>query len=213
MKVYIDGENLRQRLVTTLYHQKRIHDRDDMFKFNVRQLITEALGEKPEEIIYYTTRIRQPEFEIPDSLQHKLDGIMESHRRWIAELTNQGIRVVKGGTLKVHQSRTCYECGNRTMLLHEKGVDVRLAIDIVQAAIARTTNHIVILSSDSDMIPALEVVKRSGVRTTYLYSEYEMNQQVAKICDNMIPYNENQIIESYSGSYRAEISQRLESLD
>ncbi len=201
MKVYIDGENLRQRLVTTLQHQKRIHDRDEPFKFEIRKLVTSALGERPDEIIYYTTKIRQPKFDIPPPLQHKLEGIMDSHRRWIAELTNQGIKVIKGGTLKIHESRTCYECGKRTMLLQEKGVDVRLAIDVVQAAIAHDTDHIVILSSDSDMIPALEVARKSGVKVTYLCAENEQNQAVSLVCDATVLYQIDDVNRSFNGPY------------
>lgn len=201
MKVFIDGENLRHRIVSVLHHEQRIHDRDDLFKVDVRQLVTDALGEEPEEILYYTTKIKQPDFEIPDKLRHKIDVIMDSHRRWIADMTNQGIRVIKAGTLKVHESRTCYECGKRTMLLHEKGVDVRVAIDIVQAAIGHTTDHIVLLSSDADMIPAIEVVRRSGVHVTYLCSEGEKNEAVSITTDDTVSYTAEHIVAAYKGSY------------
>ncbi len=201
MKVFIDGENLRHRLVSALYHERRIHDRDDMIKVDVRQLVTEALGEAPDEILYYTTKIRQPDFEIPHKLQHKITTIQESHRRWIADLTNQGIKVIKAGTLKVHESRTCYECGKRTILLHEKGVDVRVAIDIVQSALARPAEHIVILSSDSDLLPAIEVARRSGAKVTYLCGEGEENETLALTMDDKRTYSHQQIIASFKGVY------------
>ncbi|HSH55326.1 MAG TPA: NYN domain-containing protein, partial [Candidatus Limnocylindrales bacterium] len=199
MKVFIDGENLRHRLVSALYHERRIHDRDDMIKVDVRKLITEALGETPSEIIYYTTKIRQPDFEIPHKLQHKIELIQESHRRWIADLTNQGIKVIKAGTLKVHESRTCYECGKRTMLLHEKGVDVRVAIDIVQSALASPDEHIVVMSSDSDLIPAIEVARRVGTKISYLCGAGEENETVALTTDNTYTYTHEQIIDCFKG--------------
>src|SRR4051812_828238 len=125
MKVYIDGENMRHRLVSVLMNANRIENSEDYFKSDIRKLITDALGEAPEEISYFTTRIRQPDFEIPERLRDQITSIQESHRRWIAELTNQGVRVVKAGLLKVHENAPCYHCGRRTMILQEKGVDVR----------------------------------------------------------------------------------------
>lgn len=202
MKVFIDGENLRQRIVSVLHQKHLIHDRDDLFKVDIRQLVTTALGEEPDEILYYTTKIRQPAFEIPEKLRHKINLIQESHRRWIADLTNQGIRVIKAGTLKVHESRTCYDCGKRTMLLHEKGVDVRVAIDIVQAAIVDKAEHIVILSSDADMIPAIEVVRRTGTKVTYLCDADEQNQAVALTADDTITYTRQMIVDAYKGEYK-----------
>src|SRR4051794_29601270 len=125
MKVFIDGENMRHRLVEALLHARKIEDSEDYFKADLRKLITDVLGEQPEEISYYTTRIRQPDFEVPEKLRDKITSIQESHRRWIAELMNQGVRVVKAGLLKVHENAPCYHCGRRTMVLQEKGVDVR----------------------------------------------------------------------------------------
>jgi uncharacterized LabA/DUF88 family protein len=211
MKVYIDGENLRHRLVSVLLHTGRIHDSDDMFKANIRQIITDALrdatGEAPDEILYYTTRIRQPEYEIPEKLHNKIAQIQESHRRWIAELTNQGIRIVKAGLLKVRESSACVHCGKRTLLLQEKGVDVRMASEMVVAAVHDDAKTIVVLSSDADMIPALEIVRRAGTRVIYLCFEDEVNNAMRLATDQTVTYTRRNILDAFS-NYRKDSQDR-----
>lgn len=197
MKVYIDGENLRHRLVSVLLHSGRIHDGDDWFKADVHQLISTALQSEPEQVSYYTTRIKQPEYEIPDKLRNKITNIQESHRRWIADLTNQGVRIVKAGLLKVRESSSCVHCGKRTLVLQEKGVDVRMATDMVMAAVHDGAKTIVVMSSDADMIPALEVIRKAGTRVLYLCFEDEKNEAIEVVADHTITYSRQDVIDVF----------------
>ncbi len=197
MKVFIDGENMRHRLVSALLHSGRIQHSDEHFKADIRRLITKALKAEPEQISYYTTRIKQPEYEIPDKLRDKITEIQESHRRWIAELTNQGIRVVKAGLLKVRESSACVHCGKRTLLLQEKGVDVRMATEMVMAAVHDDAKAIVVMSSDADMLPALEVIHRAGTRIIYLCFDDEKNEAIALEADETYTYSRQDIIDVF----------------
>ncbi|MDB5181650.1 MAG: hypothetical protein JWP13_413, partial [Candidatus Saccharibacteria bacterium] len=205
MKVYIDGENMRHRLVSVLLNANRIQNSEDYFRSDIRKLVTDALGETPEEISYFTTRIRQPDFDIPERLRDQIDTIQESHRRWIAELTNQGVRVVKAGLLKVHENAPCYHCGRRTMILQEKGVDVRMATEMVLAAVHDGAKTIVVLSSDADMIPALEVVKRSGTKIIYMCFDEEKNTALQVVADQTITYSRQDIVDAYSPFKKEEV--------
>jgi uncharacterized LabA/DUF88 family protein len=199
VKVFIDGENLRHRLVEVLYQEHLIHDRDEMFRVDIRNLVEAALGEKPESISYYTTRIKQPKFEIPELLQHKITMIQESHRRWIAMLTNQGIKVVKAGNLKVKESNACYHCGRRTMVLQEKGVDVRVASEVVMAAMHDNEKDIVLLSSDADMIPALNIAQKGEATITYLAFSEEINHALEVATNRTVGYTREQIKQAFRG--------------
>lgn len=199
MKVFIDGENLRHRLVQVLYQERKIHDRDENYKLDVRQLIHDALPEVPECINYYTTRIKQPKFEIPEALEHKITTIQEAHRRWIAMLTNQSIQVVKAGNLKVHESNACFHCGRRTMVLQEKGVDVRLASEVVMAAVHDNVTDIVVLSSDADMIPALNIARKGGANITYLCFDEERNHALESATYRTIVYTREHVLNNFRG--------------
>lgn len=197
MKVFIDGENMRHRLVSSLLAAGKIASPDDYFKVDIHNLITNALAETPEQVSYYTTRIHQPKFEIPERLRDEITSIQESHRRWIAELTNQGVRVVKAGLLKVHENSPCYHCGRRTMVLQEKGVDVRLASEMVMAAVHDNIDTIVVLSSDADMIPALEIVRHAGTKIIYMCFEEEENEALKVLTDRVVTYSRQNVIDQF----------------
>ena len=206
MKVFIDGENMRHRLVSVLEGAHKIEHNEDYFKVDIHRLVTSVLGVEPEQISYYTTRIHQPDFEIPEKLRDMITSIQESHRRWIADLTNQGIRIVKSGNLKVHENAPCYHCGRRTMVLQEKGVDVRVASEMVMAAVHDHAETIVVLSNDADMIPALDIVKRAGTRIIYLHFEEETNEALKMVADQELTYSRQDVIDAYS-PYRAKVKE------
>lgn len=202
MKVFIDGENLRHRITSVLWEERLIDDHEQPFNFDITALLVDALGEGPEEISYYTSRVKQPDFEIPEHLAHKITAIQEQNRRWIAQLTNHGVRVVKAGNLKVHDSARCQHCGKRSQILQEKGVDVRFATDIVLAGTRDNIKHMVVLSSDADMIPALEVVRAAGTKVSYLCFSEEMNHAVAQSTDQVVTFSRQNIIDVFNSKER-----------
>jgi uncharacterized LabA/DUF88 family protein len=194
VNVYIDGENFRHRLVSALLHDHLIPGAHEPFQFNIPALLELALGERPEHVNYYTSRVKQPKFPIPEKLTAQIESIHEVNRRWIAELTNQGINVIKAGFLKVHDSTRCIHCGEKTLILQEKGVDVRLATDMVLAAAQDHIEHIVVLSSDADMIPAINHVRENSTKITYLCFDEELNKAVAACVDDTRTYSREDII-------------------
>lgn len=204
MHVFIDGENLRHRLVSVLFQEKLIHDRDEIYAVDVRKLITQALKQEPDTIRYYTTNIAQPDFEIPEMLTHKINAIAEAHERWMKMLRDQGIEVVMAGNLKVKQSNRCYHCGRRTMVLQEKGVDVRLAAEVVMAATHDNIKDIVVLSSDADMIPALEIARKGGAKVTYMCFNEEVNDAIIKKTDMLVTYDREHVTRNFQGRFESQ---------
>lgn len=51
---------------------------------------------------------------------------------------------------------------------HEKGVDVQLAVDILIGAYENTYDTAIIISSDTDLIPAIEKAKKLGKEIEYI---------------------------------------------
>ncbi len=48
--------------------------------------------------------------------------------------------------------------------LEQKGVDMRIGIDVATLAIKRQVERIILLSGDTDMIPAMKLARREGVQ-------------------------------------------------
>ena len=53
-------------------------------------------------------------------------------------------------------------------IVHEKGVDVNIAIDMLVAAYEDTADHIILVSSDTDLLPAIKKVKACGKTVEYI---------------------------------------------
>ncbi len=53
------------------------------------------------------------------------------------------------------------EKGN--LITAQKGVDVKMAVDIIEFAEHKTADYILLITSDSDLVPAIRVAKNKGV--------------------------------------------------
>lgn len=51
---------------------------------------------------------------------------------------------------------------------HEKGVDVEIAVDIVKGAFKDLYDTAILISSDTDLIPAIKVAREEGKRVEYI---------------------------------------------
>lgn len=56
----------------------------------------------------------------------------------------------------------------------QKGVDILLAVDMVRLAFIGKLDRVVLVSGDSDFVPAIEAVRDAGLTTTLLHAP-EMN--------------------------------------
>lgn len=52
--------------------------------------------------------------------------------------------------------------------MHEKGVDVNIAVDIVSGALKDHYDHFVLVSSDTDLLPAIQIAKEAGKKVEYV---------------------------------------------
>ncbi len=177
MIVLIDGENLRHQIAHILKEESKIADKNAYFKFDLIGFLQEVLTQKNLDVTYYTTKIKQPQQKIPLKLQKRIAAIMDANRHWIADITNQQIKVVKAGYLRVRESNACVHCGKKTMVLQEKGVDVRVATDLVLSS--RFKKELILVSSDSDLVPAIQASKKGGATINYLCYAGWLNRSVA----------------------------------
>ena len=74
-------------------------------------------------------------------------------------LKNRKIIVKKGFMMKIGE------------FYHEKGVDVRMATDIVKGALKNKYQTFYVISSDSDILPAIEVAISAGKKVVYVAFE------------------------------------------
>ncbi|EDK72430.1 hypothetical protein TM7_0453, partial [candidate division TM7 genomosp. GTL1] len=191
-----DGENFRHQIAHILLEHEKITEKNIFFKFDFYGFCSEIIGEEHLKITYYTTKIKQPRQKIPKALEKNIASISAANRRWVAWLTNQKIKVVKAGHLRVRESNACIHCGKRTLVLQEKGVDVRVATDLVHFA-RQKKGPIVLGSSDSDIVPALEVAAGLGAPIIYLCYASQLNRSVAAAASKVITFDDKDVLKYF----------------
>lgn len=73
----------------------------------------------------------------------------------------------KLGKAAMHQlTKTPRQVGPRDFVpnIEQKGVDLRIGLDIARLALCKLVDVIVIMSGDSDLVPAFKFARREGVR-------------------------------------------------
>lgn len=189
MIVYIDGENVIHQLVGVLQKNKKNTTRDAVLKFPVRKLLENILHTKDFEIRYYTTALRL--LRTDPILEKRSRNMMKWSEKWANNLTSQNISIIKAGKLKVREGEVCPRCGYNEVIFREKGVDVRLAVDMVVDSTEE--KQLVLWSSDADLLPAVQIAKHNGARVKNIAHKDFLNFAVAKQCGEWQIYDDKNL--------------------
>lgn len=65
----------------------------------------------------------------------------------------------------------------------QKGVDVLFAIDLVQLSVGKHIDKAIIVSGDSDFVPAVRIAKDNMVITELFYHPIEYSHDLYDVCD------------------------------
>ncbi len=98
---------------------------------------------------YYIGKIRTDGSE-------KTQQLFNNQRRLLSHLRKNKIRYSFGYLLKTDGK------------YHEKGVDVNMAVDILVATYENHCKHFIIISSDTDLLPAIKKAKEKGKTVEYI---------------------------------------------
>ncbi len=84
-------------------------------------------------------------------------GVLEDHRRWI--LKPQKTKDLLSGKIKVKdltEDDVQYD-------LVQKRVDIKIGLDIASITLKRQVDQIILISGDSDFVPAAKLARREGI--------------------------------------------------
>lgn len=188
-QLLIDGENYVHSLVESLESSKCIKRRQNLKKIDLLTLF-EGTGIDARKSSYYMTRIKMP---VKTHKLYKSANQMRLwNKRWLPYHANQGVKLVRAGQLKVRDGKTCKSCGKSTEVLLEKGVDVKIAVDLVGA-----DGIVYLFSSDSDLIPAVLAAKIAKVKVIYVCIEGQINKAMQKASDKTIILSNSQVEKAF----------------
>lgn len=158
VSVFIDGSNLYFKL-----RELRLRR---LLEFDFRSFVGELVG--PDEAVatrYYIGRIRQ------DGTK-KTEELFRQQQRLIARLRQAGITYCFGYLLKAGGS------------YHEKGVDVEMATDILVAAYENQSDRVILVSSDSDLIPAIKKAREKNREVQYVGFTHHPSKALINACQS-----------------------------
>src|SRR3989344_6126113 len=149
--VFIDGNNFYFRLRDLL---KEIDGKFSLLEFDYQPFSRWLV--KPNQLIqirYYIGALRR------QKNNDKSEKLYADQQKLLAKLQNQKIEITLGQLIQ-HPDKT----------IHEKGVDVRLAVEMIRFAREDSYDIAYLLSSDTDLVAAIEEVKSFEKRFNMLVS-------------------------------------------
>src|SRR5205807_8236399 len=65
---------------------------------------------------------------------------------------------------------------------HEKGVDVHIAVELLVTAYENLADKIILISSDTDLIPAIQKAQEKGTIVEYVGFSHKISLALARSC-------------------------------
>ena len=138
-------------------------------RYDFDELMTAVLqGVVVNEHRFYAAKLH----EHPSTLEHSR-MLIEKQRNLKRKLEGLGFQFIISGHVRAHEEDIE---GKRVVFFREKGVDVRIAVDMVTMACDRRMELAIIASSDSDLQPAIKEIRNRGVQCLYLGFERSPNK-------------------------------------
>ena len=155
--VIFDGSNF--------YHgAKRLSPRTHLTDFNYRKFAEEVAKNKNIEIEYCVGEIKQ------NQRHQKSYKLYANQQALFYNLQKQNIEIKKGFILY------------SSLSYHEKGVDVQIALDIAIGALKNKYRKCYIISSDTDILPAILVAKDEDKEIIYCGFDKAISRMMKARC-------------------------------
>lgn len=180
--LFIDGENLLHKVKEVLKEKKTIAD---LSKFDFNALLATTLEDyKLNKKIFYVAKLRAH----PDT-KDKSKELILFQRYLKTNLEKQGFTFLIAGNVRSQK------VGNK-LVFREKGVDVKIAVDMVSMACDNRIDTAILCSSDSDLQPAVEELRKRNVKVIYLGFEINPNKGLMYTTNKAIVFRNSEILKS-----------------
>jgi len=185
--LFVDGRNFLDKINSIVNPNK---NKDiDFSIYNFKGLIDKVLSEiKIDEKIFYFGKL----IEHPDTIE-KSRKLIEKQRLLKTHLERQGFKVILAGRVRGHIER-CVK-GHEMLIFKEKGVDVRIAVDMITLAGNNELKTVIIGSSDSDLQPAIRELKKRKIERIYLGFEDNPNKGLTFTTNRTILIRNSEVLE------------------
>lgn len=171
----IDGQNFLNYIRENLLREGKITKEEigniDWRNFDFKGLFDEVFKDfSINRKLFYLSKI----VKYNETLE-KSEKLIKRNRELKTYLIQQGFEVIVAGKVRGYFDE------ERKPHFHEKGVDVRIGVDMITfSLIDKVADRIILASSDSDIQPAIKIIsKRGGTELVYLGFEISSNKGLA----------------------------------
>lgn len=183
----VDGENLKGYLKSVFKNANK--ERPAWHEYDFGGLFNKVLKDiHIDRRVFYFAKIKQHESTLDKSKQ-----LIEDQRLLKNHLEEQGFEVMMAG--RVRGQLEGGKKGKQNLVFKEKGVDVKIAVDMVSGACDKTVNEIILCSSDSDLQPAIKEVTNREVNCVYVGFEENPNKGLTYTTSRTILIRNSEIFE------------------
>jgi uncharacterized protein (TIGR00288 family) len=166
--VYVDGQNFLYKVAEKLTEAKVIKDKQAVSAIDIPYLLAQVFPNEKMIIRFYSVAKIKQQRNFGKAIFNKSIKFADNLRKMRNCLTKTNVEYRATGLLKVRDSDKCKKCGATDYKFMEKGVDVGLAVDMVRDVMSDSVDHIILLSSDMDIMPAILIAQEFGRKITYV---------------------------------------------
>ncbi len=194
---YVDGQNFLYKIAERVVASGLATSKQEVSSVDIPYLLKQIFPSEQVEIRYYgVAKIRQQR-NYGEEIQEKSIQFADNLRRMRSCLAKTGAEFRATGVLKVRDRDECKKCGATDYKFQEKGVDVGLAVDIVADSLRNQVDHIILVSSDTDLVPAIKVAKEAGRKITYVGFDNQITRLLSSLANSTQVIRDNEVIEAY----------------
>lgn len=174
--VQFDGSNFYNKV-------KRIIPSVHLTNFDYAGLSTEIVGRDQEvKINYYVGEIKQY------NNQPRSKDLFVGQQKLFHRLKSQDVEIRLGYLL--------FSDGK----FHEKGVDVQIAVDMVRGSLKNEFDDFYLISSDTDLLPAIQIAREEGKKVVYVGFENFVSQALSRNCSSYLILKKDQLLKYARGT-------------
>lgn len=183
----VDGENLKGKIKTVFKEAGK--EKPVWHDYDFKGLLDKVLkGIAISRKVFYFARVKEHE-----NSRKKSKELIEEQRLLKTHLESQSFEVILSGRVRGQMEEG--RGGKPILIFKEKGVDVKIAVDMVSLSCDKKVREIILGSSDSDLQPAINEVRRRKVSCVYLGFEAQPNKGLSYTTNRTILIRNSEIFE------------------
>lgn len=183
--LFIDGRNFISKINSIFDYKKEIN----FSTYDFSGLFGKVLPDmKIDKKIFYIGKIIMHK-----ETAEKSAKLIQKQRELKNNLEKQGFEVIYGGRVRGFEE-SC-PSGHKFLSFREKGVDVRIAVDMITCAENGELKTAIICSSDSDLQPAIMELKNKKIERIYLGFENMPNKGLTFTTNRTILIRNSEVLE------------------